>query len=430
MSIQKNSLLRQKGCVFATKGVSFKLNTMYNWGIKCIEQLCSGDTLAGIGKNMQRKQVAIIIETMNAYGQGIIRGIWRSLQEHSPCTIFYEERTLDTPPPVWLKNWEGDGIIVRDRSGKSCRLAMKTNAKVVDLSEKRHPGVPTVLTDHALCSELAAEHLKSCRLNEFAFVGIKNRPFSDKRRDAFIKAVECCHVFELRDNEQALSSWGADDSRFIRWLKKLPKPIGIMACYDLAGVRVLQSCNMIGINVPESVAVIGVNNDELQCSMTNPPMSSVIQNQERVGYEACQLLHRLMNGQEEPSASLVIPPLGVASRRSTDILVIPDQYVVHALNLIHEHACEGITINNIARKLNVSRRTLERKFYAHLEKTLHDELVNTQMKRASELLVFSRLTLANVAKQVGFNSVSHFSAVFAKQYGVCPNEYRKMRTSS
>ena len=374
---------------------------------------------------MKRKQVAIIVETMNAYGQGIIRGIWRALQEHPSSVIFYEERTLDTPPPIWLKNWKGDGIIVRDRSGKSCRLALQTHAKVVDLGENRHFGIPTVLTDHAACSRLAAGHLKSCGLRNFAFVGIKNRPFSDKRRDAFLQEVDHCHVFELKDNEHALSSWGTNHSAFIRWLKKLPQPIGIMGCYDLAGVRVLQSCNVAGIGVPDSVAVIGVNNDELQCSMTTPSMSSVIQNQERVGYEACYLLHRLMDGREMPETPLVVPPLGVVARRSTDILVIPDRLVVRALNLIREYACDGLTIDLIAQQLNVSRRTLERRFFASLGKNPHEEIVNSQLKRACELLMMSRLTLANVAKQVGFNSVSYFTQLFTRRFGVSPNDFRR-----
>lgn len=369
--------------------------------------------------------IAIIVETMNAYGQGIIRGIWRSLQEHPVCTIFYEERTLDTPPPSWLKNWKGDGIIVRDRSGKSCQIALKTGAKIVDLSECRCPKVPTILTDHAACSHLAANHLKDCGLKNFAFVGIKKRPFSQKRRDAFLNEVGDCPVYELHDNQRALSSWGSDHTAFIKWLKKLPKPIGIMGCYDLAGVYVLQSCRTAGINVPESVAVIGVNNDELQCTMVNPTMSSIIQDQERLGYEASQLLQHLMKGGAAPKKNLVIPPLGVAVRRSTDILVIPDLVVVRSLHLIREYACDGISIDNIAAQLNISRRTLERRFYKSMGKTLHEEMIDTQLKKANELLSMTRLTQVNVAKRVGFNSVSHFYSAYRKKFGIGPNEYRK-----
>ena len=46
--------------------------------------------------------------------------------------------------------------------------------------------------------------------------------------------------------------------------------------------------------------MIGVDNDELLCSLCNPPLSSVIPNPERIGYEAAVWLDRMMRG-EEPS---------------------------------------------------------------------------------------------------------------------------------
>ncbi|MGL4593165.1 MAG: hypothetical protein ACRCUY_00385 [Thermoguttaceae bacterium] len=167
---------------------------------------------------MSRLQIAIIVETMNAYGQGIVQGICDFLREQSPCTLFYEERTLDSPPPKWLKTWKGDGIIVRDRSGESCKIALKTGAAVVDLSERRAPGVPTVISDHAACSRLAAEHLKQCGFKHFAFLGIQGRPFSELRCAAFAEIVgDNCYVYNLSDQERAPASWDADNSNLAQW---------------------------------------------------------------------------------------------------------------------------------------------------------------------------------------------------------------------
>lgn len=375
---------------------------------------------------MENKRIAVIVETMNSYGQGIVQGIYRYIRNEQPeCTLFYEERTLDSPPPVWLKKWSGDGIIVRDRTGKSCRLALKTGAKVVDLSERRASGVPTVMSDHAACSRLAAEHFLKRGFVNFGFVGLKGRPFSDKRRDAFVKALGTVELFELLDDEYFFTSWGSDYSVLIDWLTALPKPIGIMACYDLPGVSVLQACRIAGINVPDSVAVIGVNNDELQCAMSNPPMSSVIQNQERLGYEACHLLFRLMEGKAAPEKTKIIEPLGIASRRSTDILVIPDQLIVRSIHLIREHACEGITIDALALKLGVARRTLERRFLKATGHNPHQEITAVQMNRACELLTQTTLPIQTIARRVGLNSLPHFTKIFTKTIGKRPTEFRR-----
>jgi DNA-binding LacI/PurR family transcriptional regulator len=86
------------------------------------------------------------------------------------------------------------------------------------------------------------------------------------------------------------------DGRVIydRWvaarIKRLRKPVGIMACYDPVGQRILDACQRAGATVPEQVAVIGVDNDETVCEVCNPPLSSVITNHARVGYKAASLL--------------------------------------------------------------------------------------------------------------------------------------------
>jgi LacI family transcriptional regulator len=370
-------------------------------------------------------KIAVIIESMNTYGQGLIRGICRYLNEQPTCTLFFEERTLDSPPPSWLSTWHGDGIIVRDRSGKSCQLALGTGAKVVDLSERRHSGIPTVFSDHAVCSRFAAEHLLLRGFNHFAFVGVKGRPFSEKRRDAFCNAVNDVHLFEWQNDERALASWGNDYSTLTDWLVHLPKPVGIMACYDLAGIGVLQACRLAEISVPDTVAVIGVNNDELQCAMSTPPMSSVAQNQERIGFEACDLLFQLMKGNPVSAEPRIVEPIGVVARRSTDILVVPDSLVVRAIRMIREQACTGIRIEDVAMSLGVSRRTLERRFLKATKRTPHQEMVMTQLQRARELLSETRLPIRVVAKRVGLKSLPHFTQLFTEEIGIRPLEYRR-----
>ena len=373
-------------------------------------------------------RLAVIIETMNTYGRGLIDGVCRSLSEQPPCTLFFEERTLDSPPPAWLAKWKGDGIIVRDRTGKSCRLALKTGAQVVDLSERRQSRVATVHSDHAACSRLAAEHLLQRGFEHFAFVGIRGRPFSDKRRDAFLQAVGDAHVFELPDDERAFASWGSDYTALANWLQGLPKPIGLMACYDMPGISVLQACRLTGISVPGSVAVVGVNNDELQCALSNPPMSSVAQNQERIGYEACDLLFRLMRGEPAPSEPLYIAPKGVVTRHSTDTLIVADSLVFRAIRLIREHACKGMGITDLTERLGVSRRTLERRFSKVLRHSPHREIVVTQMNHARELLIGTTLPLRVVAKRIGLKSLPHFTQLFIAEYGIRPLDFRRAST--
>ena len=66
---------------------------------------------------------------------------------------------------------------------------------------------------------------------------------------------------------------------------------------------------VIGLRVPEDVAVVGVDNDEMLCELSSPPLSSVVRDLERAGYEAATLLHRMMAGESIPDARIITLPV-------------------------------------------------------------------------------------------------------------------------
>ena len=95
----------------------------------------------------------------------------------------------------------------------------------------------------------------------------------------------------------------------------LPKPVGILACYDIRGQQVLEACGQAGIRVQDEAAVMGVHNDELLCDLRDPPLSSVIPNARQAGYRAAEILSQLMvcKGKSiSQKSNYLIEPLGVA----------------------------------------------------------------------------------------------------------------------
>ena len=78
------------------------------------------------------------------------------------------------------------------------------------------------------------------------------------------------------------------------------------------------------------MAVLGVDNDDLLCELSDPPLSSVILNPRRAGYEAAGLLDRMMAGESIGPEKHAIGPLGIATRQSTDVLAIEDPDVRRA----------------------------------------------------------------------------------------------------
>jgi LacI family transcriptional regulator len=213
-------------------------------------------------------------------------------------------------------------------------------------------------------------------------------------------------------------------------VEKLPRPVGILACYDIRAQQLLDVCRELEISVPEEVAVIGVDNDELLCNLCTPPLSSVIPDTLQTGYRAAELLDKLLQGKTISEEATFIEPLGVAARQSTDILAIDDPDLVKALKLIREHASDGINVKDLLREIPLSRRVFEFRFQKLLGCTPHEMLIRTRMDRVKQLLRETDLTLETIAHRSGFAHVEYMTSAFRRHAGMTPGVYRKQVRAS
>ncbi|HOM15937.1 MAG TPA: XylR family transcriptional regulator, partial [Thermoguttaceae bacterium] len=225
--------------------------------------------------------VAILIETSKAFGRNLLRGVARYLSHCGPWVTWIEERSLDDPLPRWLQRWKGDGILARTRTHKTLKRILDLGIPMVNLGEEPLEGVPIVDIDSAKIGRLAAEHLLERGFRHFGYVGIRGVCWSDRRKDAFVQRVEAagatCSVCEPTSRLRLHSDWETERQKLADWLQSLPRPVGIMACYDVMGCRLLGVCRELGLAVPEEVAVIGVDNDQVLCEVAAPPISSIDQ---------------------------------------------------------------------------------------------------------------------------------------------------------
>src|SRR6266404_1870380 len=120
--------------------------------------------LNGVGPSRRkgRPEVALLIETSNAYARGLLRGIRAYIREHRSWSIYVGEQRRGEPAPLWLKKWHGDGIIARIES-----------AAIADaVSAARYmPELLYVETDDAAIARLAAEHLLQRGFRHYGYCG-------------------------------------------------------------------------------------------------------------------------------------------------------------------------------------------------------------------------------------------------------------------
>lgn len=377
------------------------------------------------------KHVAVLIESSRAYGRGLIEGVVRYSREQKTWRIDFEPRGLEAPPP-WLDRWIGDGILARLPNQQCAQAVSAKGLPVVELySTSTDTQLPMIAGDNTQIARLAFEHFWERGLRQFAYCGLhpEHNHYIAQRGAAFAELAQSsgcgCAIFPARRTSVAMSDWDLEQDDIAAWLTELPKPVGVLACFDERGFQVLNACRDTGLQVPEQVAVVAVGNDALLCEMSTPPLSSIDLDAPRIGYEAAALLDRMMRGAAAPLCPLWIPPRGLVARGSSDILAVDDPDVAIALRLIRDRACDGLRVADLLQTVATSRSLLERKFKQFVGRTPKAHILRIQMDRARRLLMETNLSLREIARQTGFTSEKYFSDAFRRQVGTRPAALRK-----
>lgn len=382
-----------------------------------------------------RPRVALLVESSRAYGRGLLHGIAEYIRLHGPWSIYLAELGLGDAPPGWLDGWQGDGVIARIENRRIARALCELRVPAVDLRGLlRDLEIPIIATDDVAVARMAFGHFLERGYRNFAFCGFVGADYSDKRSEAYARLVAeagfDCHVYQPTNRPRPsgtkeLESTGLlTEAEVARWVEELPKPVGLMACNDIRGQQVLNACREVGIAVPEDVAVLGVDNDDVLCDLSYPTLSSVIPDTHRIGYEAAGLLERMMSGQTAPAEPIFIPPLSVMTRRSTDVLAIEDRDLARAVRFIREHACEGITVEDVLAGIPLSRSVFERRFVQLFGCTPKAEILRARLDRVKQLLTGTEIPLKEIAVKVGFSHPEYMNVIFKQRTGLTPGQYR------
>ncbi len=101
------------------------------------------------------------------------------------------------------------------------------------------------------------------------------------------------------------------------------------------------------------------------------------------------------------------------------------------INKVHEYLLENldkrITIDDLSKRFLLNSTSLKVSFKREYGKSVAAHIKEHRMSRASELLLNGQMSVGEIARAVGYESVSKFSAAFRTEYGVSPTEYRKKK---
>lgn len=376
-----------------------------------------------------------MVETSRGYARDILHGILRYEILHGSWDIHTvpggrEEQRLPDMPSSGKK-----GIIAHITTSKMSKDILKAQIPTVSVfptddikeigSRLRYFG--EIRFDSEAVGRLGAEFFLDRRLRHFAFVGeLYDADWSVMRRDAYLDTLASrgfsAHIYQTPPENQR--EWRSEQKRLIKWLKALPKPVGLLAASDIRGRRVIDACHLSGLGIPDQVAVLGVDNDELFCETTRPRLSSISIDASRAGYAAAMMLDRLMQGERRPK-SMTFGPVRVIVRQSSDIYFVENRSVRDAVEFIRAHYMDPIGVQQVVKALNISRRQLELNFRTTLGRSILGEMKRHRLDRVKTLLIETDLSLDEIAEQSGFQSKYYLVNVFRKEFSMTMIEFRK-----
>ena len=289
--------------------------------------------------------------------------------------------------------------------------------------------LPSVSPDYKAAGKLAAEHLLKRGFRNFVNIDHltdKNSLFYKGLQEA-LKPYKCSvdqYLFH-HDVDEDSEQWEKFHYDFSKWIKKWQFPLGIACSMSSIGSQITTRLAELGVKVPQQAAVISVGNELSFCEGLAPQISSINIDYHKIGYECAKMLHSLLEGKELPEKNLLVPPVNVVARESTDAYAVDDEDLKIALRYIADNFRNNILVLDVVKSVDISRRVLEKRFKKHLGHTIVDEIERHKVNALKRHLIESDWKINILHEKVGFSSPNHLSRSFKRLTGLTPGEFRK-----
>jgi len=385
-----------------------------------------------------KHEVILLLERSAAYARALLRGVVRYAHVHGPWRFhmepeFYHRRERQTVE--WITELAVDGAIAHAANAQTIECLTSLGVPMI-ISSIRKPTANThvLASDNEAIGRMAVNYFLDRGFHHFAYCGFDEMHWSRRRGKSFRRTVaEAGRDIRVYEQPRRRNLRGREDEEpfLADWLRSLPKPTALLACNDDRGRQVLIACRTARLKVPDDVAILGVDDDDLTCETMHPRLSSIHLDLEAAGYAAAALLRDLMTEPKlhRKKERIVVSPLYVAERQSTDVLATKDREVAAALRFIREHVRETVQVRDVAEAADLSRRALQQRFSKALGRSVHDEIKRSRVDHMARMLVSTNLSITEIARLFQCSGVNNISRYFRQHTGLTPSQYRKRHSA-
>ena len=372
------------------------------------------------------RRIAVIINPSFHYAREVLYGILRAARATEGLEFYHFTTDGEYLPAV--KAWKPNGQIVFHPQQRfpNAKVPCVSIGSLVDSA-----AVVQINVDNVAVGKMAADYFLGRSYRHLAYVHYPLPTFSPRRWRGFEQAAKaagvCCHQLLAKGHIKRgwPRYWMEAEGEISRWLKSLPRPIGLLGGNDVIAAQVVALCGRMGIQVPEQISVLGVDDDELTRMAAVMPISSIQLPLHQIGAEALAAVCRLIDAPTKNGQTILFPPSGVITRQSSDLSAIGDPDVAAAVEFIRNHAEQPIGVADILKVVPISRRALEQRFAVTIGRSPHQEIRRARLELARNLLLTTELKLRQVADKCGFVDLGNFTQAFRLHTGYTPAAYRR-----
>ena len=382
----------------------------------------------------KHRKIILLTDLSESYFRNFTKGVTRYADVFGPWSFckmppFFREKYGIKGILDFAKEWGADGIVGQFYNTDEINTLIEAGLYILaaDFREK-FENIPNISGNYILSGEMAAEYFLAKGFKNYAYYGFNETVWSRERETGYRNRLLKEGIQVSSYTPETVSShnfWFYKPSPLLEWIKSLPKPVAIFTCDDSRSEHLVQAARLAGIRIPEDASVLGVDNDEIICTSSVPPLSSIAQDEENAGYLAAELLDRMIKHKRIITEDIHVQPLRIITRQSTEMLAMNDDFVRKALIFIQDNLDNRINVHDVVREVPLSRRALEKRFFQATGRTIYQEIVHQRMQRVVKLLLESNLSITEIAVHCGYNDNKNLSRIFASIYGQTPLQYRK-----
>jgi LacI family transcriptional regulator len=159
--------------------------------------------------------------------------------------------------------------------------------------------------------------------------------------------------------------------------------------------------------------------------MSDPPISSIDVDIEKGGYEAAAMAVRMKKDPSYAGEDIILHPLHLVTRESSDLLITKDDQVHQALLFIHSNVNHKILVKDVLEHVPLSRRLLEQRFLKATGKTIYQYISELRIDHFGRLLLETDEPIGNLAARMDEPDPKSLSRRFRELKGCTPSSYRK-----